>query len=76
VETTAYALLQTLLLKDVEYAGPIATWLTERRNYGGGYFSTQVPDHQSGWSFRGREENGRPIKIFSFRFESTVTVNP
>ncbi|XP_009941067.2 complement C4-A [Opisthocomus hoazin] len=41
VETTAYALLQTLLLKDVEYAGPIATWLTERRNYGGGYFSTQ-----------------------------------
>ncbi|NWU08051.1 CO4 protein, partial [Cephalopterus ornatus] len=41
VETTAYALLQTLLLKDVEYARPIATWLTERRNYGGGYCSTQ-----------------------------------
>ncbi|NWR73543.1 CO4 protein, partial [Centropus unirufus] len=41
VETTAYALLQTLLLKDIEYARPIATWLTERRNYGGGYCSTQ-----------------------------------
>ncbi|NXW89173.1 CO4 protein, partial [Alopecoenas beccarii] len=41
VETTAYALLQTLLLKDMEYARPIATWLTERRNYGGGYCSTQ-----------------------------------
>ncbi|NXG11395.1 CO4 protein, partial [Sakesphorus luctuosus] len=41
VETTAYALLQTLLLKDMEYSRPIATWLTERRNYGGGYCSTQ-----------------------------------
>ncbi|XP_039912841.1 complement C4-A-like isoform X3 [Hirundo rustica] len=41
VETTAYALLQTLLLGDMEYATPIATWLTERRNYGGGYCSTQ-----------------------------------
>ncbi|NXT00629.1 CO4 protein, partial [Jacana jacana] len=41
VETTAYALLQTLLLKDMEYARPIATWLTEIRNYGGGYCSTQ-----------------------------------
>ncbi|XP_039552578.1 complement C4-like isoform X1 [Passer montanus] len=41
VETTAYALLQTLLLDDMEYARPIATWLTERRNYGGGFCSTQ-----------------------------------
>ncbi|NXK51540.1 CO4 protein, partial [Chauna torquata] len=41
VETTAYALLQTLLLRDMEYARPIATWLTEKRNYGGGYCSTQ-----------------------------------
>ncbi|XP_009676856.2 complement C4-A isoform X1 [Struthio camelus] len=41
VEATAYALLQTLLLRDMEYARPIATWLTERRNYGGGYCSTQ-----------------------------------
>uniref|UniRef100_A0A8C0UKF0 Complement C4-like n=1 Tax=Cyanistes caeruleus TaxID=156563 RepID=A0A8C0UKF0_CYACU len=41
VETTAYALLQTLLLEDMEYARPIATWLTERRSYGGGYCSTQ-----------------------------------
>lgn len=55
VETTAYALLQTLLLKDMEFARPIATWLTEKRNYGGGYCSTQVPDHQSGWSFKGGE---------------------
>ena len=59
----------------MEYARPIATWLTERRNYGGGYCSTQVPDHQSGWSFRGREENRSPIKTFSFRFESIITVN-
>ncbi|XP_062432731.1 complement C4-like [Rhea pennata] len=41
VEATAYALLQTLLLRDMAYARPIATWLTERRNYGGGYCSTQ-----------------------------------
>ncbi|NXE25337.1 CO4 protein, partial [Ardeotis kori] len=41
VETTAYALLQTLLLKDMEYARPIATWLIESRNYGGGFCSTQ-----------------------------------
>ncbi|NXJ08958.1 CO4 protein, partial [Odontophorus gujanensis] len=41
VETTAYALLQTLLLEDTEYAMPIATWLTERKNYGGGFCSTQ-----------------------------------
>uniref|UniRef100_A0A8B9PC88 Complement C4 gamma chain n=1 Tax=Apteryx owenii TaxID=8824 RepID=A0A8B9PC88_APTOW len=41
VEATAYALLQTLLLRDMEYARPIAMWLTERRNYGGGYCSTQ-----------------------------------
>ncbi|XP_051464284.1 complement C4-like isoform X1 [Apus apus] len=41
VETTGYALLQTLLLRDLEYARPIATWLTERRNYGGGFCSTQ-----------------------------------
>uniref|UniRef100_A0A8B9DR51 C4a anaphylatoxin n=1 Tax=Anser cygnoides TaxID=8845 RepID=A0A8B9DR51_ANSCY len=41
VETTAYALLQALLLRDLEYATPIATWLMEKRNYGGGYCSTQ-----------------------------------
>ncbi|XP_040514234.1 complement C4 isoform X2 [Gallus gallus] len=41
VEITAYALLQTLLLEDMEYAVPIATWLTERKNYGGGFCSTQ-----------------------------------
>ncbi|NXI83448.1 CO4 protein, partial [Rhipidura dahli] len=41
VETTAYALLQTLLLEDMEYARPVAEWLTERRSYSGGYCSTQ-----------------------------------
>ncbi|NWV59930.1 CO4 protein, partial [Malurus elegans] len=41
VETTAYALLHTLLLEDSEYARPIVTWLTQRRSYGGGYCSTQ-----------------------------------
>uniref|UniRef100_A0A8C3T2G1 Complement C4 gamma chain n=1 Tax=Chelydra serpentina TaxID=8475 RepID=A0A8C3T2G1_CHESE len=41
IEATAYALLQTLLQKDIKYAEPIATWLTEKRTYGGGYCSTQ-----------------------------------
>ncbi|XP_074838626.1 complement C4-A-like [Carettochelys insculpta] len=41
IEATAYALLQTLLQKDITYAEPIATWLTEKRQYGGGYCSTQ-----------------------------------
>ncbi|CAM5073421.1 unnamed protein product [Natator depressus] len=41
IEATAYALLQTLLQKDIKYAEPIATWLTEKRKYGGGYCSTQ-----------------------------------
>ncbi|NXA33843.1 CO4 protein, partial [Eudromia elegans] len=41
VEATAYALLQTLLLRDMDYARPIAMWLIERRNYGGGFCSTQ-----------------------------------
>ncbi|XP_075775235.1 complement C4-A [Pelodiscus sinensis] len=41
IEATAYALLQTLLQKDINYAEPIATWLTEKRKFGGGYCSTQ-----------------------------------
>ncbi|XP_043533926.1 complement C4-A-like isoform X1 [Chiloscyllium plagiosum] len=41
VETTAYALLQTLAMKDLQYAKPIVKWLTEQRSYGGGYRSTQ-----------------------------------
>uniref|UniRef100_A0A8C8SHG4 C4a anaphylatoxin n=1 Tax=Pelusios castaneus TaxID=367368 RepID=A0A8C8SHG4_9SAUR len=41
IEATAYALLQTLLQKDIKYAEPIATWLTEKRKYGGGFCSTQ-----------------------------------
>uniref|UniRef100_A0A673ZMY5 Complement component 4 n=1 Tax=Salmo trutta TaxID=8032 RepID=A0A673ZMY5_SALTR len=41
VETTAYALLQTVVEGDVAYATPIARWLTEQRQYGGGFRSTQ-----------------------------------
>uniref|UniRef100_A0A8C0QSD1 C4a anaphylatoxin n=1 Tax=Chelonoidis abingdonii TaxID=106734 RepID=A0A8C0QSD1_CHEAB len=41
IEATAYALLQTLCQKDIKYAEPIATWLIEKRKYGGGYCSTQ-----------------------------------
>ncbi|XP_048419811.2 complement C4-like isoform X1 [Stegostoma tigrinum] len=41
VEATSYALLQALLMEDLHYAGTIAKWLTEQRNYGGGFRSTQ-----------------------------------
>ncbi|KAM9443290.1 complement C4-B-like [Salvelinus alpinus] len=41
VETTAYALLQTVAEEDVLYATRIARWLTEQRQYGGGFRSTQ-----------------------------------
>ncbi|XP_043939119.1 complement C4-B isoform X2 [Protopterus annectens] len=41
VEVTAYALLHTLLLKDIIYANSIVKWLTEQKNYGGGFYSTQ-----------------------------------
>lgn len=42
VETTAYALLQTLLVNDITYATPVVRWLTEQRKKGGGFRSTQV----------------------------------
>ncbi|MGH0174901.1 UNVERIFIED_CONTAM: hypothetical protein FKN15_072669 [Acipenser sinensis] len=41
VETTAYALLQTLLVNDITYATPVVRWLTEQRKKGGGFRSTQ-----------------------------------
>ncbi|XP_067830197.1 complement C4-B-like isoform X2 [Heptranchias perlo] len=41
VEATSYALLQTLAMKDLSYANAIVKWLTEQRNYGGGFRSTQ-----------------------------------
>uniref|UniRef100_UPI00398EFD61 complement C4-like n=1 Tax=Pristiophorus japonicus TaxID=55135 RepID=UPI00398EFD61 len=41
VETTSYALLQTIAMKDLYYANAIVKWLTEQRNYGGGFRSTQ-----------------------------------
>eukprot|EP00062_Callorhinchus_milii_P023789 gi/632982999/ref/XP_007908431.1/ PREDICTED: complement C4-like [Callorhinchus milii] len=41
VEATSYALLQSLMMKDETYASTIAKWLTEQRNYGGGFRSTQ-----------------------------------
>ncbi|NXP89725.1 CO5 protein, partial [Passerina amoena] len=41
VETTAYALLTTLLRGDGDYAKPIIKWLSEEQRYGGGFYSTQ-----------------------------------
>ncbi|XP_072487882.1 complement C5 [Notamacropus eugenii] len=41
VETTAYALLCSILLNDLNYANPIIKWLSEEQRYGGGFFSTQ-----------------------------------
>ena len=42
LETTAYALLQTLSVGDNQYAKRIASWITEQRKFGGGFLSTQV----------------------------------
>ncbi|XP_063000913.1 complement C5 [Elgaria multicarinata webbii] len=41
VETTAYALLTTLLQGNKVYANPIVRWLSEQQRYGGGFYSTQ-----------------------------------
>ncbi|XP_016428773.1 LOW QUALITY PROTEIN: complement C4-like [Sinocyclocheilus rhinocerous] len=41
VETTAYALLSALSLRDKATAKLTANWLTEQRKYGGGFQSTQ-----------------------------------
>ncbi|XP_038671256.1 complement C4-like [Scyliorhinus canicula] len=41
IETTSYALLQTIAMKDFKYAKPIAKWLTEQRRFEGGFRSTQ-----------------------------------
>ncbi|XP_075415152.1 complement C5 [Tenrec ecaudatus] len=41
VETTAYALLTSLALKEMNYVNPIIKWLSEEQRYGGGFYSTQ-----------------------------------
>ncbi|XP_067865392.1 complement C4-A-like [Heterodontus francisci] len=41
VEATSYALLQTIAMKDLHDAKAIVKWLTEQRNDGGGFRSTQ-----------------------------------
>ncbi|XP_043940645.1 complement C3-like [Protopterus annectens] len=41
IEATAYALLTLTKLQKFELAAPVATWLTEKRFYGGGSGSTQ-----------------------------------
>ncbi|XP_060056047.1 complement C5 [Erinaceus europaeus] len=41
VETTAYALLTSLNLKEMSYVNPIIKWLSEEQRYGGGFYSTQ-----------------------------------
>ena len=42
METTAYALLACLSLRDVAYVNPVVRWLSEEQRYGGGFYSTQV----------------------------------
>ncbi|XP_058027708.1 complement C4-like [Ahaetulla prasina] len=41
VEATSYALLYLVKQNDAARAGKVAKWLTEQRNYGGGFRSTQ-----------------------------------
>ncbi|XP_066471507.1 complement C4-like [Tiliqua scincoides] len=41
VEATAYGLLYLVKQKDTAMASKVARWLTEQRNYGGGFKSTQ-----------------------------------
>ncbi|XP_035878044.1 complement C5 isoform X3 [Phyllostomus discolor] len=41
VETTSYALLTFLNLKDMSYVNPVIRWLSEEQRYGGGFYSTQ-----------------------------------
>ncbi|XP_032998058.1 complement C4-like [Lacerta agilis] len=41
VEATAYGLLYLLQKNDIASAGKVSRWLTEQRNYGGGFKSTQ-----------------------------------
>ncbi|KAM4696196.1 complement C4-B-like [Rhinophrynus dorsalis] len=41
VETTAYALLVSLLREDMDNAEKMYIWLSEQQNYGGGFRSTQ-----------------------------------
>ncbi|XP_061475534.1 complement C4-like [Rhineura floridana] len=41
VEATGYGLLHLLKQNDITTAGKVARWLTEQRNYGGGFKSTQ-----------------------------------
>ncbi|XP_078073656.1 complement C4-like [Mustelus asterias] len=41
IETTSYALLQTITMKELNYAKPIVKWLTEQQGYEGGFRSTQ-----------------------------------
>lgn len=44
IETTAYALLTAVALKDSEWADKTACWLTTQENYMGGYRSSQVTE--------------------------------
>uniref|UniRef100_A0A3B3ZY48 Uncharacterized protein n=1 Tax=Periophthalmus magnuspinnatus TaxID=409849 RepID=A0A3B3ZY48_9GOBI len=41
VETTAYALLTAVALKEVQQANKLAHWLTTQENYYGGFYSSQ-----------------------------------
>ncbi|XP_062408094.1 complement C4-B-like [Sardina pilchardus] len=41
LETTAYALLQAVAVRDTQYAMSIASWIMEQRKFGGGFHSTQ-----------------------------------
>uniref|UniRef100_A0A8C4QZA4 Alpha-macroglobulin-like TED domain-containing protein n=1 Tax=Eptatretus burgeri TaxID=7764 RepID=A0A8C4QZA4_EPTBU len=41
IETTSYALMYTVLIKDWHNSKKIASWLASKRQYAGGFFSTQ-----------------------------------
>ena len=42
IETTSYALMYTVLIEDWHNSKKIASWLASKRQYAGGFFSTQV----------------------------------
>uniref|UniRef100_A0AAZ3QKT8 Anaphylatoxin-like domain-containing protein n=1 Tax=Oncorhynchus tshawytscha TaxID=74940 RepID=A0AAZ3QKT8_ONCTS len=82
VETTAYALLQTVAEEDVTYATRIARWLTEQRQYGGGFRSTQVGtlgqaiSRQTGRYCRTKTTDDGPELDDYYNYESEGDGNP
>ncbi|NWU27392.1 CO5 protein, partial [Dyaphorophyia castanea] len=87
VETTAYALLTTLLRGDENYAKPIIKWLSEEQRHGGGFYSTQdtinalealteysllVKRLNLDMDVRISYKNGGPLNLFKLREDTFV----